>query len=66
MHNRVGRDVHSRDLSVADGVVLVPLVAVILALALYPQLPLEKSERDVVRAITPAAQATGQEVQAQR
>ena len=36
MHNRVGSDVTSREISLRDGAVLVPLVAVILFLALYP------------------------------
>src|ERR1051325_10448543 len=40
MHNRVGPEVQSRDISPREGLVLVPLVAVILGLAFYPQLPL--------------------------
>jgi NADH-quinone oxidoreductase subunit M len=62
MHNRVGAGVESRDLRFADGLVLVPLVAVIVALSLYPQLPLEKSERSTADAVRAAAQAAGQEV----
>jgi NADH-quinone oxidoreductase subunit M len=62
MHNRVGPKVESRDIGFADAVVLVPLVAAILALALYPQLPLKKGERDINRAVAPALQADGQEV----
>ena len=54
MHNRVGPAVESRDLSVRDGLVLVPLVAAILTLAFYPQLPLHKSERTVTRAVSAA------------
>ena len=48
MHNRVGptRDV-VRDLTLRDGLVLVPLVAAILAFALYPQLALEAGEEAV-------------------
>ena len=38
-----------------DGVVLVPLVACILAFALYPQLALHKSQRTVVESVLPAA-----------
>ena len=45
MHNRVGADVDSRDLAVADGVVLVPLVLLIIAFGLYPQLALERGRR---------------------
>jgi NADH-quinone oxidoreductase subunit M len=47
MHNRVGRDVESRELSFSDGLVLVPVIAVILFMALYPQLALHRSERSV-------------------
>jgi NADH-quinone oxidoreductase subunit M len=44
MHNRVGPNVQSRELSFRDGVVLVPLVAVIVFMAVYPQLALRRSE----------------------
>jgi NADH-quinone oxidoreductase subunit M len=44
MHNRVGERVGSREMSVRDGLVLVPLVAVILLLAVYPQGALKRSE----------------------
>jgi NADH-quinone oxidoreductase subunit M len=54
MHNRVGPDVVSTDLKVADGLVLVPLVLAIIALALYPQLPLEKAEKTVSGSIAAA------------
>ncbi len=54
MHNRVGPDVTSQDLAVSDGLVLVPLVVAILALAVYPQLPLEKAERSVQRSVAAA------------
>lgn len=47
MHNRVGPTVVSSDLRISDGLVLVPLVLVILAAAIYPQLPLEKGARSV-------------------
>jgi NADH-quinone oxidoreductase subunit M len=56
MHNRPGPNVVSREMSVADGLVLVPLVLCILAFALYPQLALEKDERAVLQAVRPAAQ----------
>jgi NADH-quinone oxidoreductase subunit M len=58
MHNRVGAQVASRDLTVRDGLVLVPLVVAILALALYPQLPLEKGERAVTDSVRAAAELT--------
>ena len=54
MHNRTGPDVESRDIRFADGVVLVPLVAVILAFALYPQLALHRGERSVTSSIAAA------------
>jgi NADH-quinone oxidoreductase subunit M len=44
MHNRVGEKVASREIDVGHAVVLVPLVAVIIAIAVYPQLPLDRSE----------------------
>ena len=44
MHNRTGETVVSRDLSVRDGIVLVPIVLAILAFALYPQAALDDSE----------------------
>ena len=54
MHNRVGKGVHSREISLRDGAVLVPLVAVIVFLALYPQLALHRSEGSVQAAVAPA------------
>jgi NADH-quinone oxidoreductase subunit M len=47
MHNRVGAGVDSRELTLLDGLVLVPLVAVIVFFAVYPQLALTRSERSV-------------------
>jgi NADH-quinone oxidoreductase subunit M len=57
MHNRVGPNVVSREMTVRDGLVLVPLVVAIIAFALYPQIALHKGERAVTRAIGPAQQA---------
>jgi NADH-quinone oxidoreductase subunit M len=51
MHNRVGPKVQSREVGLMDGLVLVPLVAVIVFLALYPQLALKRSESSVKRAV---------------
>jgi NADH-quinone oxidoreductase subunit M len=51
MHNRVGSGVSSREISVRDGAVLVPLVLVILFLAFYPQLALHRSESSVKAAV---------------
>src|SRR5262249_2192084 len=47
MPTRVGARVTSRELSVTDGAVLVPFVAVILFMAVYPQLALSRSEASV-------------------
>ena len=46
MHNRVGPEVESREISFREGLVLVPLVAVILGLALYPQLRAAQGRAD--------------------
>ena len=43
MHNRVAPNAESRELSLTDAVVLVPLVAVILFLAVYPQFVLKRT-----------------------
>jgi NADH-quinone oxidoreductase subunit M len=44
MHNPVGNEVASREMSLRDGLVLVPLVVVILGLSVYPQLVLNRTE----------------------
>jgi len=54
MHNRVGSGVQSHEISLRDGAILVPLVAVIVLLALDPQLALQRSERSVKAAVAPA------------
>ncbi|MEA2214773.1 MAG: NADH-quinone oxidoreductase subunit [Solirubrobacteraceae bacterium] len=54
MHNRVGPGVTPREMTVRDGAVLVPIVAVILFFALYPQLALKRSERSVQGAVAQA------------
>ncbi|MGH2831576.1 MAG: hypothetical protein ACRDK2_02290, partial [Solirubrobacteraceae bacterium] len=54
MHNRAGKSVDSREISLRDGLVLVPLVAVIIFLALYPQLALKRSESSVNSTVTAA------------
>jgi NADH-quinone oxidoreductase subunit M len=56
MHNRVGPEVVSRELSLREGLVLVPLVAVIIGLAVYPQLVLRRGEPDVTRSVRAASQ----------
>ena len=47
MHNRTGAHVESREMSFRDGLVLVPLVVLVLAIALYPQFALQRSEKTV-------------------
>ena len=57
MHNRVGETVRSREITVLDGAVLVPLLAVIVFMALYPQLALHRSEGSVKGALASAQAA---------
>jgi NADH-quinone oxidoreductase subunit M len=47
MHNRVGPKVESYDVSLGYKAVLVPLVLVIIALAVYPQVALKRSQATV-------------------
>lgn len=54
MHNRLGEHVESREIAPADAVVVVPLVAAIVALAFYPQLPLARSQQAVTGAVRTA------------
>ena len=51
MHNRLPEGVESREISLRNAVVLVPLVACIVALALYPGLILERGENSVEQAL---------------
>jgi NADH-quinone oxidoreductase subunit M len=53
MHNRLPEGVQSREISLRDSFVLVPLVACIVALALYPGLVLERGEASVEQALGP-------------
>jgi NADH-quinone oxidoreductase subunit M len=53
MHNRVGPKVSSREIGITDGVAIVPIVLVILALAFYPQFGLRRTESSVRAAIAP-------------
>jgi NADH-quinone oxidoreductase subunit M len=61
MHNRVGPEIASRDVSVREGLVLVPLVAVILFFAVYPQLALHKGERTITPSVAKAGAIAGAE-----
>jgi len=59
MHNRAGPKAESRDVGFAHGAVLVPLVLLILALSVYPQVALERSE-PAAKASIARAQAAAQ------
>ena len=65
MHNRVGAGVQSREISVLDGAVLAPLVAVIVFLAFYPQLALYRSEGSVKAAVASAQMLTASSLAAE-
>jgi NADH-quinone oxidoreductase subunit M len=65
MHNPVGEAVESREMSVADGFVLVPTVAAILVLALYPQLVLDRSEESVASSVQQTQSLTAEKPTAQ-
>ncbi len=53
MHGSLPDGVGSREISVTDGLVIAPLVACILALALYPGFVLERSEDAVQQSLVP-------------
>ena len=57
MHNRVGPGVSSREISIRDGAVLVPLVLVIVFMAIYPQLALKRSDASTKTAVASAQAA---------
>jgi NADH-quinone oxidoreductase subunit M len=58
MHNPVGERVTSREMTLGEGAVIVPAVAVIVALALYPQFVLHRSEDAVGASVAPNETAT--------
>jgi NADH-quinone oxidoreductase subunit M len=61
MHNRLRAESGSYDIGVRDGLVLVPLVLVILAFAVYPQPALKDSEASVERVVgAPSAETVAQ------
>jgi NADH-quinone oxidoreductase subunit M len=47
MHNRVNPDVQSREVRLADGAAIAPILLVILALAFYPQFVLSRTQSTV-------------------
>ena len=57
MHNRVAPNVDPREITLRDALVLVPLVAVIVALSLYPQVLLDKGEKSIPPKVEAARQA---------
>jgi NADH-quinone oxidoreductase subunit M len=59
MHNRVGPKVASREASLADLAALVPLVAVIVVLAFYPQFVLTRTQPSAQASIATAQSLTG-------
>jgi NADH-quinone oxidoreductase subunit M len=56
MHNRLPAGAESREIGVRDGLVLAPLVAVIVALALWPGLILERGEKSVTDTVDSVTQ----------
>ena len=65
MHNRLPAGAVSREMTVRDGIVLVPLVLVIVAAALYPGLILERGEasiQDKVGAVSAAREAASEDL----
>jgi NADH-quinone oxidoreductase subunit M len=57
MHNRVGSGVDPREITLRDGAVLVPIIAVIVFFAVYPRLALRRSEGSVKGAVLQARAA---------
>ena len=53
-NNRGAERVESREISVRDGLVLAPLVTAIVALALYPQVALHRSETSATQSVAAA------------
>jgi NADH-quinone oxidoreductase subunit M len=57
MHNPLGKDLESHDLGRVDLGAIAPLVAVVIALGVYPQLVLERTEPATKAQIQPAREA---------
>ena len=55
MHNRVGERVDPRELTLREGAVLAPFLAVILFMSIYPQLALRRSEASVKASVASVA-----------
>jgi NADH-quinone oxidoreductase subunit M len=54
MHNRVGPAVESRELGTVDLAAIAPVVVVVVALGLYPQFVLDRSDEAVTAKVRPA------------
>ena len=61
MHGRVGPVVESRDVDRVNLAAIVPLVAVIVALGVYPNFVVERTEKDTRASIAKARQAGAQQ-----
>jgi NADH-quinone oxidoreductase subunit M len=59
MHNRLPDGAESREIGWRDGIVLAPLVAAIVALALYPGLILERGEESVTEKVEAVQAVSG-------
>ena len=62
MHGRVGPAVESRDIDRVNLAAIVPLVAVIVALGVYPNFVVDRTEKDVAKSIAAAKRLTNPEV----
>jgi NADH-quinone oxidoreductase subunit M len=60
MHGRMGPAVESVDIDRVNLAAIAPLVAVIVALGLYPHFVVKRTETDVAKSIAPAKALTGQ------
>lgn len=60
MHNRSGPKVHSSEIDGVNLAAVAPLVAVIVALGIYPNFVVERTERSTVESIQAAKALTGQ------
>ena len=57
MHNPVGKGVESRDARGGELAVLLPVVAVILFLAIYPQFIVQRTQKSVDQSVVATAAA---------
>jgi NADH-quinone oxidoreductase subunit M len=61
MHGRAGPVVESRDVDRVNLAAIVPLVAVIVAVGVYPNFVVHRTEKDVAKSIAPARPAAAQQ-----